>query len=311
MPNLDKWIKRESDDETACQVAVRSIGGRLSAVEYYLPLAACRADEDVEFVHQLRVSTRRSVAAMDLYQDFLPTRPSKWMRKRLKKVRKAAGHARDLDVLALAHENEDSQRATDLLKSVQKRRGKAQRPIEDVYRELTHDRCFAKQTHKLLGNVEQANQRHHQDQLFDDFARARLKQTLDSFFELSVHGTADLEALHRFRIAGKELRYAMELLSPAFAGRFRKELYPIVEQLQDRLGEINDHAVASRRFARWMNSTHKKRKIDGLRRLMRDEQLYLDKSLDRYSGWWTKKYANKVQRLFEEVLSKKPKRSKK
>ena len=305
MPNFDKWIKRESDSETARQVAVRSIGDRLKAVELFLPLAAYRAHEDVEFVHQLRVSTRRSVAAMDLYQELLPNRQSKWVRKQLKKVRRAAGQARDLDVLSLAHQKEDRQLVTDLLKSVQKRRAKAQRPIQQVYQDLTHKQCFATRQHKLLSRVAQKRQHREAEQLFDEFARIRLLGILDDFFELSVHNTTDLSALHRFRISGKELRYAMELLSPAFPNRFRNELYPIIEQLQDRLGEINDHAVASRRFGRWLHSTRKKRKIAGLRKLMQDEQVDLEKALERYAKWWTKKYAKKVRRGFDEVIAKK------
>lgn len=310
MPNFDKWIQRKADDETAGQVAVRSIAARLMAVEYYLPLAACRADENIEFVHQLRVSTRRSVAAMDLYQDLLPKRESKWIRKRLKRVRRAAGHARDLDVLALSHQEDNGQPAAELLNRVKKQRHKAQRPIQKVYQQLSSKQCFARHSRALLCSVGKGRHNHHADQLFDDFARTRLKRILNRFFESSVYDTTDLTALHRFRIAGKELRYAMELLSPAFPDSFREELYPVVEQLQDRLGEINDHAVASQRFGRWMNATHKKRKIAGLKQLMRNEQADLEMALERYSSWWTKKYANKLRRSFDRILSNKAKHQK-
>lgn len=57
-------------------------------------------------------------------------------------------------------------------------------------------------------------------------------------------------ALHRFRIRGKELRYVMELLAGAFPNALRNELSPIVEVIQDRLGEVNDLATAQARLRR-------------------------------------------------------------
>ena len=58
-------------------------------------LATLLADSDIENVHRLRVSTRRAVAAIKLYRDWLPRKELRWMRKRLKKIRRAAGVARE------------------------------------------------------------------------------------------------------------------------------------------------------------------------------------------------------------------------
>src|SRR5436305_660818 len=54
-----------------------------------------------------------------------------------------------------------------------------------------------------------------------DWARLRLRPVLDRFFAAALSGRADEAALHRFRIEGKELRYAMELLAVAFLESFR------------------------------------------------------------------------------------------
>ena len=64
------------------------------------------------------------------------------------------------------------------------------------------------------------------------------------FFAAVPRDATDLAALHMFRIRGKELRYAMEVLAGAFSDEFRTRLYPIVESIQERLGEVNDLVTA-------------------------------------------------------------------
>ena len=51
-----------------------SLEARLATVAYWLPLAARQIDDDIEKVHQLRVATRRAIAALELYRDWLPRR---------------------------------------------------------------------------------------------------------------------------------------------------------------------------------------------------------------------------------------------
>ena len=54
-------------------------------------LAGVRKAEDLEYVHQLRVTTRRADAALQLFRDCMPSRRAKKMRRRLSQIRKAAG----------------------------------------------------------------------------------------------------------------------------------------------------------------------------------------------------------------------------
>src|SRR5262245_29019767 len=56
------------------------------------------------------------------------------------------------------------------------------------------------------------------------------------------------EHLHQVRILGKRLRYAMEVFADCFALAFREKLYPLVEQMQEVLGNANDSHVAGRRL---------------------------------------------------------------
>src|SRR5262245_59267031 len=100
MPPLSKWIDRLSADADVRAAARQSLEDRLSAVHFWLPVAARNLSHDGEPVHQLRVSTRRASAALKLYRDWLPRDRYRWLTRRLHKIRRAANVARDLDVLA-------------------------------------------------------------------------------------------------------------------------------------------------------------------------------------------------------------------
>src|SRR5436305_778371 len=97
--HMEKWIEGVSPDDPTGEVAARALRDRLAAVRHYLPLAAERAGEDMEYVHDLRVWSRRAAAALRLFAELLPHHPRDWVKKRLKRLRRAAGEARDCDVL--------------------------------------------------------------------------------------------------------------------------------------------------------------------------------------------------------------------
>jgi len=120
-----KWIKVDSPDEPVLAVARRTLRGRLRWLWHCLPLAALQPEEDVEYVHQLRIATRRAEAALETFAPYLPGRRARWLSKKLRQVRRAAGDARDLDVLKLHLEAElrgddsafgDHRRFADLLR---------------------------------------------------------------------------------------------------------------------------------------------------------------------------------------------------
>jgi hypothetical protein len=103
---------------------------RLAVVLHYLPLAAEKAEEEVEYVHLLRVWTRRAAAALKLYASLLPRRRRAWIKKQLKRLRCAATDARDCDVLvrrlAEDHTHPEAESWAD---KVRAQRAEAQKPI--------------------------------------------------------------------------------------------------------------------------------------------------------------------------------------
>ncbi len=121
-----RWILDVPSRSTVREVADRTIRLRIAAVTHFLPLAAAHADEDIEYVHQLRVATRRAVAAIRLYQSWLPAKRRRRLCRLLKQIRRAAGEARDCDVLLARQATASDSTCSDaLLDDLRRRRASA------------------------------------------------------------------------------------------------------------------------------------------------------------------------------------------
>src|SRR5579885_2570950 len=107
MVSKSKWIDGLEPGERLARAARRSLRRRLDAVHRYLRAAATRRIPDSDVIHQLRVSTRRAMGALECYHDLVPRRRAAWVNKQLKRLRKAANDARDVDVLSARLEKMD------------------------------------------------------------------------------------------------------------------------------------------------------------------------------------------------------------
>jgi hypothetical protein len=133
---------------------VRALHDRLGAVQQYPPLAAEKAEEDVEHVHQLRVRTRGATAALRLYEQVIPSRRLRWLKKQLRRIRPAADYARDSDALIQRLKQKAPSRGTRRwLKAALAERAEAQGAIVAVHHRLRRDDRFARRVGKLLERV--------------------------------------------------------------------------------------------------------------------------------------------------------------
>ena len=96
-----KWIEGLTPDMSVSDAATAVLAARFDVVRHFLPLSAEKPDEDPEYVHQLRVGTRRAGAALRVFADCLPRKHRRTMRLLLRTLRRGAGAARDWDVFLL------------------------------------------------------------------------------------------------------------------------------------------------------------------------------------------------------------------
>ena len=264
MSKSKKWPKHGNPDTPISIVASRALGDRLKAVRRLAPLAAKQAAKDVEHVHRFRVAIRRASAALNLYSPLLSTQKSRKVKRQLRNLRRAAGPARDLDVLSERLERAESNFAAnlsggkaqkgfaELRDMIGVKRRKAQKRLKRACRGAEKT-CFSKDGKKLVESVRWKLKG--KEPRFRTYAQGMFRQVLDGFFAAGRADLNDIEALHQLRIEGKSVRYAMELLSPAFEGSFRKDLYPVFASVQERLGAINDHASAIAFYCDLLKST--------------------------------------------------------
>ena len=69
-----KWIAGLTPEMPVADAARAVLAARFEVVRHYLPLAVEKPYEDPEYVHQLRVGTRRAGAALRVFADCLPTK---------------------------------------------------------------------------------------------------------------------------------------------------------------------------------------------------------------------------------------------
>ena len=301
MASYSKWVEA-SPDETIVDVTVRSLQSRLDPVLEFLPLAAKHAEEDVEYVHRLRVWSRRAVAALDLYRDLLPKRRRKWMKQQLNRIRRSANDARDDDVFALRLETMPDQAGTNhLLEEVKDHRRQSQRPIVVVYEDMAAGDLLARRAAKLLKKVRLRADG--QPVHFRKWAKRRLRVEMAEFFQAATGDLHDVRVLHQFRIAGKRLRYAAELLASAFPESFRADAYPAIEDLQERLGQINDHATAQDRLNRWVDQADGEDERTCLNEMLAQEQRQLKESHAQFFQWWSSGRESKLKRALDKLAT--------
>lgn len=285
----DRWLAELSVGDPVDIAAARTLRDRLRAVQHYLPLAAKKAEEDVEHIHQLRVCTRRATAALGLYRHVLPKRRYRRLKKQLRRIRRAANNARDTDVLIQRLNNKPPSHETRRwLKTALAERNKAQGAVVVVYERLQRNDRFARQIGKLLKRVAtKSNARRRQAPRFGDWAEQRLRDAVREFLAAVPRDRNDTGALHRFRIVGKQLRYVIEMLAVAFPDRLRTELYPTIEEMQDRLGAINDLATARARLREKIKRAPTRAKANDWRRLLTAERAQLEQSRCQFWDWCT------------------------
>jgi CHAD domain-containing protein len=248
-----KWLDGLTPEMTVSQVAREVLDARFRVVRHYLPLAVEKHAEDPEYVHQLRVGTRRAGAALRMFATCLPRKHLKATRRSLRLIRQAAGDARDWDVFLLGLPaakplaTEAAQPALDfLIGYAMGQRAAAQ--VRLVHAATENLSTFAKESAELPGLVHEPKDDSGTTR-FADLAAFQLGELLGTFTRATEANPTNPSELHQLRILGKRVRYALEIFAPCFPAGYKDTLYPAVEQVQEILGEVQDAATGLTRLS--------------------------------------------------------------
>jgi CHAD domain-containing protein len=299
-----KWVVDESAATPAGWVAQRTIRARLDAV-WAETRAAAGAPADTENIHRLRVATRRTLAAFAAFRDLLPPKRRAWFVKRLRRLRRAAGNARDLDVLTgrLAPGAAEPRRdpgaiaRARLMAMLSRQRDVSRQPIRAIHDELV-EADWAARVESLLGRIPARRGQ----PTFEQYARRRLRPIMGRFFMKADRRLRDDDDVHGLRIAGKKLRYVIEIFAPVFPQRVRVRCQDALEQLQETLGEFTDHAAAADRFARLGRQRSMTSNRATLTTLRKREAALASEAREAFVKWWTPMRRRELRRTFERSL---------
>ena len=295
-----KWIDGLRPEMPVSRAARKTLRRRLRPVGRWLADAADRAEASPEFVHQLRVSTRRAMAALEGYAELVPARKYEKMTKLLGRIRKCAGTARDCDVFfERLTEGNDAERWRPLAKRILELRAEAQEPIEKLHHKLRGGK-FDHKVKKLVKKLHTPE--HEQETTFVQWARHGLARNVAMFFEAGAADLGDVALLHQFRIEGKHLRYALEYFSAAFGPEVRNELHAEVERAQSLLGIVNDHASAIEHLTTWRAEWDEPELHALLDERLATEQEALRDAKQEFYRWWTPQRSAELRNRFASIL---------
>jgi CHAD domain-containing protein len=298
------WVVVESAATPAGWVAQRTIRARLDSV-WAETQAAVSRPADTANVHRLRVATRRTLAAFAAFRDLLPPKRLAWFEKRLRRLRRAAGDARDLDVLTgrLAPGVADVRRdpgavaRVRLITMLSRQRDASRQPIREIHDQLV-EADWAGRVESLLARIPSGRGQ----PTFGQYARGRLRPIVGRFFTKADRRLRDDDDVHALRIAGKKLRYVLEIFSPVFSQRVRERCQDALERLQETLGEFTDHAAAADRFERLGRQRSMTSNRATLAMLRKREASLASDARKAFVKWWNPPRRRELRRTFERSL---------
>jgi CHAD domain-containing protein len=216
--------------------------------------AGVRSGEDIEDVHQMRVNTRHLRAMLQALGEVAPARQVRYFRKELQVAARAMSPVRDSDVLlehiASYRENlpEDERESLDvLISTVQRKRMEARHSMLaylDSERYANFKRDFAT---FVTDNAQGWNT----TLRVRDRAGSSIWRRYEELraFEADIAASGgdisqyDLIKLHELRIAGKRLRYLLEMYADML-GEESNRCLKMLKEMQEYLGALQDIDVA-------------------------------------------------------------------
>lgn len=208
--------------------------------DYRTQFKACRRELAEKAVHDLRVSVRRLLAALDIIRT-LDARPRVLRARRF--VKNLLDDLDDLrDVQVMLAETLRMPEPTPMPRPFQEHLEKREKKLmRRVHKRLETSKPaeLHKRIEKIQGELENASNG-------PNFA-SRLFQAVDNFYLKAVQASAQIdgvspESIHRARIAFKKFRYCAEIVQPLLAD-FPEDNLKRMHDYQGRLGNIRDLEV--------------------------------------------------------------------
>jgi CHAD domain-containing protein len=243
----------------------------------------------MEHVHKLRVNARRLEAMLRVFEERFPRKKVRQLREEFRVMIRYLGRVREYDVVIdMLEKRATTLRAQDrfiltlVLANVARRQKKFSRRLR-AYLAAMRPQELKRRTRELTaalhGEESPGGSRKKTEKLFGDAMREiipRLFGEFMNFEELVRDHPNRLKEFHDMRVAGKPLRYMMEIVLPVAGSKAKKCLREIVAFLTE-MGAIHDHDVAIETIAGYLDEVTSydpamKKKVGVLYRVLEEQR---------------------------------------
>jgi CHAD domain-containing protein len=228
--------------------------------------AGSRAGGDIEDVHDMRVATRRMRSALRLLDHYYKPKATKSFNRKLRRVARALGGVRDLDVMIVAFEKYGRSLPTDDTAAVN------QAALTRVIAAMDAERQLARL--ELIHALDRGEYRRFVDDFAafvitqgagarpvpDDLTPVQVRHVLptliyshlgavrafDAVLETAINEN-DQNTLHLLRIEFKRLRYTVSMFQEVL-GTSIESFIDELKKIQDHLGDLQDIYTAAIRL---------------------------------------------------------------
>ncbi len=230
------------------------IGRRLLRTYYQVLLceeAGVCSEDSVEPVHKMRVATRRLRALLQIIRSVAPEREVRYFRRELQQLARALAPVRDTDVFLAAVQQYAATQPEPpdlsmLIGALHQQRATAYEHALAYFqsrRYANFKRDFAAfMTDQRVGWDTTTRVRDMAGSII--WRHYEALRAYEQHIDLADDLVAQSEMLHNARIAGKRLRYVIEVFGDVLGASAERALKPLVA-MQEYLGELQDIAVAT------------------------------------------------------------------
>lgn len=246
----DAKFSAELDHEQTVAQAVRDVCLTLRAA-MLRNLPGTLEDIDSEFLHDLRVSVRRTRSLLSLMKKYLPPEDIAHFQTEFKWVGTVTGAVRDLDVYLLNADKYREMLPEELypglewfIQALQRQRKRQLRLLREHLKSERFTQLAVDWEKFLLELPQRENNPSGEKncrEAAEKIIRKRFKRILKNGSAITKDTSDD--KLHELRIEGKKFRYILEFFRSLFYAESVDSYLKQMKKLQNNLGDFNDYSV--------------------------------------------------------------------
>ncbi len=127
---------------------------------------------------------------------------------------------------------------------------------------------------------------------------------LQQFFPIAAISRSEcVEDVHQLRTTARRALAVLEVYAELFPTKSTERANAFIEQLQERLGRLQDHVVAHKLFCNWNSKRNRISRSCDLESLIQGEFEMLQKEQYGFAAWWTPALKAEMREAFNQLAS--------